>query len=200
MAHTTLQKSARLVGVLALQGGFAPHVRAFQQLGCEVRQVRRPEDLTGLTALAFPGGESTAQRKLIAWANLREPLQELVERGTPILGTCAGLILAAEFGWLNLSVRRNAWGRQIHSFEARADKTSAHGFVDMPLVFIRAPRIQTLGAGVEVLASYQGEPVLVRQGSVVGACFHPELTDALAVHQLVLEGSRALTSGREAVL
>jgi 5'-phosphate synthase pdxT subunit len=164
------------VGVLALQGGFAPHVAALEALGHEAHLVRAPADLDGVEGLVLPGGESTAQRRLLQSSGLAEPLRRSVDRGAAVLATCAGLILAAArtgsadepgFGWLDLTLARNAWGRQVDSFEAIAD-------------------------GVEVRASYQGEPVLVRSGRVVGATFHPELTGDRRVHREAFgEGGRA---------
>jgi 5'-phosphate synthase pdxT subunit len=184
------------VGVLALQGAFEAHARALERLGHAPVLVRLPRDLEGdhgagdggaVDGLVLPGGESTTQLKLIAAFGLREGLDRLVRAGAPVLATCAGLILAARgvthpdqasLGWLDVDVARNAWGRQVESFEATADAG------DLPLVLIRAPRITRVGPGVEVLATFQGEPVLVRQGAIVGATFHPELTDRLDVHRL----------------
>jgi pyridoxal 5'-phosphate synthase pdxT subunit len=175
-----------LVGVLALQGGFANHVEVLAAIGHEPRLVRSAADLDAIEGLVLPGGESTAQRRLIASAHLAEPLARAVERGAAVLATCAGLILAAAhvrpdrpgFAWLDVAVARNAWGRQVDSFEATDDAGA------LPLVFIRAPRIVAVGSSVEVLATLGGEPVLVRQRRVVGATFHPELTDDRAVHAL----------------
>lgn len=189
---------ARRIGVLALQGAFAAHARALEALGHAPVLVRQPRHLEGLAGLVLPGGESTTQLSLLDRLGLWTPLDALVRSGAPVLCTCAGLILAARqvtraaqrsFGWLDVDVARNAWGRQVESFEARADGT------DLPLVLIRAPRITRVGDGVEVLAMLDGEPVLVRQGSVVGATFHPELTARLDVHQAVFGevGARTAT-------
>jgi len=176
----------RAVGVLALQGGFAAHARAIEEIGVRAVLVRRPADLCGADALVLPGGESTAQLRLIDREGLAGPLRAFVASGRPVLATCAGLILAAarvtqpgqpSFGWIDVAVARNAWGRQVASFEATSDD-GAH-----PLLFIRAPRIVEVGAGVLVLATFRGEPVLVRQGLVTGATFHPELTADRAVHR-----------------
>jgi len=184
----------RTVGVLALQGGFAAHARAVHEIGARARLVRRPADLDGADALVLPGGESTAQLGLIDRAGLAGPLSAFVASGRPVLATCAGLILAAarvtqpeqaSFGWIDVTVARNAWGRQVASFEAVSDD-GAH-----PLVFIRAPRIVEVGAGVVVLATFRGEPVLVRQGRVTGATFHPELSDDRAVHREALAAAVA---------
>jgi 5'-phosphate synthase pdxT subunit len=148
--------------------------------------VRYAADLDAIDGLVLPGGESTAQLKLLGDAGLMEPLSAFAA-SHPVLATCAGLILIARtvrdpaqrsFGWLPVSVRRNGWGRQLDSFSARSDEA---GF---PLVFIRAPRIDDVGSA-EVVARYRGEPVLVRAGSIFGATFHPELTGDPAIHRLV---------------
>lgn len=188
---------ARTVGVLALQGGFAAHARAVHEIGAHAVLIRRPADLDGADALVLPGGESTAQLRLIDRAGLAEPLRAFVASGRPVLATCAGLILAAarvtqpeqaSFGWIDVTVARNAWGRQVASFEAVSDD-GAH-----PLVFIRAPRIVEVGAGVLVLATFGGEPVLVRQGLVTGATFHPELSENRAVHRQALAAAIAASA------
>jgi 5'-phosphate synthase pdxT subunit len=161
------------VGVLALQGGFAAHAAALWHLGHLPIEVRSPADLDAgndLGGLVLPGGESTAQAKLIDSAGLGESLDDFARSGRPVLATCAGLILAARRGWLDVEVARNAWGRQVDSFEAVDDSGR------LPLMFIRAPRIRKVGPNVEVLATYRGEPVLVRQGQLTAATFHPELT------------------------
>ena len=174
-----------MVGVLALQGGFAAHVHALREIGCNVREVRTPRDLEGLEGLVLPGGESTTMLRLLG--ELEPALDEFVRAGHPVLATCAGLILAARtvsdpeqrsFGWIDVAVARNAWGRQVDSFSA-ADDAGA------PLVFIRAPRITAQGGDVEVLARFQGEPILVRQGNRYGATFHPELTSDRCLHARV---------------
>lgn len=166
------------IGILALQGGFDPHARALTAAGYTPVLVREAIDLDGLAGLVLPGGESTTQWKLITRHGLGPALAAFARSGRPVLGTCAGLILLARavrnpeqpsFGVLDVAVARNAWGRQLDSFEAPPD-----GGGDA-MVFIRAPRIEAVGEGVEVLATYRGEPVLVRQGSVTGAAFHPEL-------------------------
>ena len=166
------------IGILAVQGDFASHARALEAGGYTAVLVRDARDFDGLDGLVLPGGESTTQWKLIARHGLASALAAFVAGGKPILATCAGLILLAaavrnpeqpSFGWLDVSVARNAWGRQVNSFEAAPD-----GGGD-PMVFIRAPRIEAVGDGVEVLATFRGEPVLVRQGSIVAAAYHPEL-------------------------
>ena len=179
------------VGVLALQGGFAAHARVLGELGHEVVEVRAAEDLSGLDGLVLPGGESTTMLKLLDRHALAEAIDAFVRGGRPILATCAGLILAARevrsppqrsFAWLDVTVARNAWGRQLESFEARSDDGV------LPLVFIRAPRILAWGDGVEVVATVRGEPVLVRQGDRWGATFHPELTTDRRVHATIFGG------------
>jgi pyridoxal 5'-phosphate synthase pdxT subunit len=187
----------RRIGVLALQGAFDAHARALERLGHETRRVRAPRDLEGLDGLVLPGGESTVQLRLLERFGLRDAVDAFVASGAPVLATCAGLILAARevtnpaqpsFGWLDVSVARNAWGRQVESFEAVDDSGQ------LPLVLIRAPRITRVGEGVEVLATLRGEPVLVRQANVTGATFHPELTERLDVHRAALRGG-AVTAG-----
>jgi 5'-phosphate synthase pdxT subunit len=182
------------VGVLALQGGFAAHVAAVRALGHEVRELRSARDLAGIDALVLPGGESSVMLDLLARdPALESGLDALVRGGAPLLATCAGLILSAttvrepaqrSFGWLDVDVRRNARGRQLASSEARDDGDR------YDLVLIRAPRIVHVGPGVEVLATLDGEPVLVRQGQRVGATFHPELGADLAIHALALGDQR----------
>jgi 5'-phosphate synthase pdxT subunit len=153
------------VGVLALQGGFQAHLRASPGS----IEVRAPSDLEHIDGLILPGGESTTQHQLIELGNLRAPLERFVRSGKPVFATCAGLILCARYGWLDVSLRRNAYGRQVHSFTALDDSGTRR------LIFIRAPRIEQVGPKVEVLATYRTEPVLVRSGNVTGACYHPEL-------------------------
>ncbi len=167
----------KTVGVLALQGGFDAHVAALLRAGLYPRLVRSAPDIEGLDGLVLPGGESTVHLRLIGRHGLDGPLRELAARGVPVLGTCAGMILAARtistgqpgFGWLDISVERNGWGRQVDSFEAVDDAGRRR------LIFIRGPRVAAVGPEVEVLATFRGEPVLVRQGNVVGATYHPEL-------------------------
>ena len=174
------------IGVLALQGAFAAHGRMLERLGHEPVWVRTASDLAGIDGLVLPGGESTTHLKLLTSQNLKTPLREWIATGKPILATCAGAILAAKevtpeqesFAWIDITVQRNAWGRQIASFEAVAD--TGH-----PLVFIRAPRIERVGENVDVLASLQGEPIMVKQGNCIAATFHPELTDDDWVHRTV---------------
>ena len=177
--------SAPLIGVLALQGGFEAHARALEQLGARTRIVRVPEDLDGLDGLVMPGGESTTMTLGIEREALAEPLRELVRAGHPTLGTCAGLIMLDRdhLGLLDVTVRRNAFGRQIGSFEVELD------FEGEPLhaIFIRAPWVEEHGDEVEVLAEVDGHPVAVRQGNVLAVAFHPELTEERRLHRWLLD-------------
>lgn len=181
-------RGVRRIGILALQGAFDLHVRAVRELGQDVRLVRMPIDLDGLDALVLPGGESTVQLDLLGRLGLEAPLRALVARGLPVLATCAGLVLAARtvrrpeqrsFGFVDVAVERNAWGRQVDSFEATSDR-------GRELVFIRAPRIVETAPDVEILDTFEGEPVLVRQRNVTCATFHPELTGDRSVHRHAL--------------
>ncbi len=183
------------VGVLALQGDFEAHARTLRQLGAEVTEVRSPDEMDGLDGLVIPGGESTTILKGIATAELEPALRAHHAAGRPILGTCAGLIVCAaeHLGLLDANARRNAFGRQLQSFEA---DLAIAGIGDEPLraVFIRAPWIERHGDGVEVLASYEGHPVAVREGTVLASAFHPELTDDPRFHALFMAMT---TSARE---
>jgi pyridoxal 5'-phosphate synthase pdxT subunit len=171
------------IGVLAVQGNFREHAAMLHRLGAEVVDVRKPEQLDGLDGLVIPGGESTAIGRLIRLYGLEEAIRRF--EGA-VLGTCAGMILLdrEHLGLVDLAVRRNAYGRQVASFEADLDLDGA----DQPLrgVFIRAPRVADAGPGVEVLAELDGEPVLLRDGRILVAAFHPELTDDTRVHELFL--------------
>jgi pyridoxal 5'-phosphate synthase pdxT subunit len=177
--------SSPLIGVLALQGGFEAHAKALEEVGARTRVVRVPADLDGLDGLVMPGGESTTMTLGVEREELAEPLREFVRGGRPVLGTCAGLIMLDRdhLGVLDVAVRRNAFGRQVGSFEAELD------FEGQPLhaVFIRAPWVEDLGGEVEVLAEVDGHPVAVRQGNVVAVAFHPELTDERRLHRWLLE-------------
>ena len=185
------------VGVLALQGAFREHCEVLDALGIECVEVRVPEHLGGIDALILPGGESTTMTRLLDTSGLRAPLTDLLRDGLPALGTCAGLILVAvevldgradqvPLGVLDVTVRRNAYGRQRDSFEADLAVAGLAG-PSFPGVFIRAPVVERVGAEVEVLAEYAGEPVLVRGRSVWGTTFHPELSGDLRVHQRFLQ-------------
>ena len=174
-----------LIGVLALQGGFEAHSKALEELGARTRVVRTSSDLDGLDGLVIPGGESTTMTLGIEREQLADPLRDFVRSGRPTLGTCAGLIMLDRdhLGLLDIGVRRNAFGRQVSSFEAELD------FEGEPLhaVFIRAPWVEHVGDDVEVLAEVDGHPVAVRQGNVLAVAFHPELTDERRLHRWLLE-------------
>jgi 5'-phosphate synthase pdxT subunit len=184
------------IGVLALQGAFREHAAVLRELGAGVTEVRLPEELDGLDGLVIPGGESTAILRLAGLYGLDDAIRSF--RG-PILGTCAGMILLDRdhLGLADLEVDRNAYGRQVRSFEA--DVELAEDPVPLRGVFIRAPRIRSLGGDVEVLGELEGDPVLVRDGRLLLAAFHPELTDDRRVHQrfleLVREGQHSRSPG-----
>jgi pyridoxal 5'-phosphate synthase pdxT subunit len=172
------------IGVLAVQGNFREHVSMLRRLGAEPVEVRKPQQLDDLDGLVIPGGESTAIARLVRLYGLEEAIRAF-ER--PVFGTCAGMILLdrLHLGLLDLEVSRNAYGRQVASFEADLQLAGD----DEPLrgVFIRAPRVAEVGPEVEVLAELDGEPVLLRQGRVLVAAFHPELTDDTRVHERFLD-------------
>jgi pyridoxal 5'-phosphate synthase pdxT subunit len=177
------------VGVLALQGGFAAHASILRSLGAEVREVRTPEDLDGLDGLVLPGGESTTMTLGIEREGLGDPLRELVRAGTPVLGTCAGLIMLdrSHLGVLDVRAERNAFGRQVHSFETDLEILGD----PVRAVFIRAPWIAEAGDEVEVLAEVDGHPVAVRQGTMLAVSFHPELAGDDTLHRRLLEAIAA---------
>ena len=172
------------IGVLAVQGNFREHAAVLRRLGADVVEVRKPEELEGLDGLVIPGGESTAIQRLIDVYGLDEPLTRF--QG-PLFGTCAGMILLDRdhLGLLDVALARNAFGRQVASFEADVELEGD----DVPLtgVFIRAPRVAEAGPSVEILARLGGEPVLVRQGRILAASFHPELTADTRVHERFLQ-------------
>lgn len=184
----------RRFGILALQGAFSAHAESLAAIGVDACEVRTPSDLADVDALLMPGGESSTMSQLLESSGLFESIDSRIKSGMPVFGTCAGLILLStsiidgrrdqrSFGALDVTVRRNAFGRQVDSFESELDSTIG------PIlgVFIRAPRIEHVGPEVEVLASYRDEPVLVRKGSVLGATFHPELSGDARVHQYFVE-------------
>jgi 5'-phosphate synthase pdxT subunit len=186
------------VGVLALQGDFEAHQKALERAGADAVQVRTAEELENIDALVIPGGESTTMLKLLNFMGLKEPLRRFVNE-KPVFGTCAGAILLAKdvrnpsqesFGVVDLTVERNAYGRQIDSrvaqIEPNAEFQRRAGAGDVEAVFIRAPIIRRTGPGVRILAQYDGDPVLVEQGRHLIATFHPELTDDARVHKLFL--------------
>jgi pyridoxal 5'-phosphate synthase pdxT subunit len=178
---------APLIGVLAIQGGFEAHRRVLERLSAQVREVRVVADLSGLEGLVIPGGESTAIELGVQREGLREPLRALATAGTPVLGSCAGMIMLdrAHLDVMDMLAARNAFGRQTASFEADLDM---RGLVGGPLrgVFIRAPWIAQHGPGVEILAEVDGHAVAARQASLLAVAFHSELTDDDRVHELFL--------------
>ena len=187
-----------LVGVLALQGGFEAHERVLGRLGAQVRELRVPADLDGLDGLVIPGGESTTMSLGLEREGLSEPLRELARDGLPVLGSCAGLIVLDRdhLGAMDIRARRNAFGRQIQSFEADLE---LRGLSDGPLrgIFIRAPWIEEYGEQVEILAEIDGHPVAVRQGRMLAVAFHSELSGDDRVHRLFLEDVRAYAGGAD---
>jgi pyridoxal 5'-phosphate synthase pdxT subunit len=181
------------VGVLALQGDFEAHQRALKRAGAEAVEVRSAADLNNVQGLVIPGGESTTMMKLLADENLLEPLREFGSR-RPIFGTCAGAILLASqvanppqasLGLMDIEVERNGYGRQLDSRIARLEPQGLEG--ELEAVFIRAPIIRRVGEKAHVLATYDGDPVLVEQGRHLAATFHPELTEDPRVHRMFLE-------------
>lgn len=179
-------------GVLALQGDFREHAKAFADAGATPIEVRTPEDLSRVECLAIPGGESTTISKLARSAELVEPIVERANAGMPILGTCAGMIVMAKrvvgleplLDLVDITVRRNAYGRQVDSFEADVEVEG----VDHPVrgVFIRAPVVDEVGEDVRVLAEHEGRPVVLEQGNLVVASFHPELVGETRLHEYLL--------------
>jgi 5'-phosphate synthase pdxT subunit len=186
-----------VVGILALQGDFAAHARMLRELGAAPREVRVPADLDGLDGLVIPGGESTTMTLGIERERLAEPLRELAGRGTPLFGTCAGLIMLDRdhLGLLDLRAERNAFGRQVRSFEADLEIAGVDGG-PVRAVFIRAPWVAEHGEGVEVLATVDGHPVAVREGDRLAISFHPELSGETRLHAHFLELVRARLTAR----
>jgi 5'-phosphate synthase pdxT subunit len=180
-----------LVGVLALQGDFQAHARMLRELGADVREVRTPADLEGLDGLVIPGGESTTMTLGIEREGLAAPLRELAASGTPVLGTCAGMIMLdrAHLGLMDTVCERNAFGRQIRSFEADLEIPGIDG-PPVRAVFIRAPWIAEHGEGVEILAEVDGHPVAARQDDLLVISFHPEIAGENRVHELFLRDVR----------
>jgi len=181
------------IGILSLQGGVEEHIKAIIACGAETIEIKGAEQLKGIDALILPGGESTTMRLLSKPRGLLNELRRAVKSGMPVFGTCAGTILLAKnagkgkglVGAMDICVERNAYGRQVDSFEAAL---GIKGFgKKFPGVFIRAPEIRSVGRGVEVLSKFDGKPVLVRQGNMLAATFHPELSDDLRIHRIFLE-------------
>jgi 5'-phosphate synthase pdxT subunit len=177
-----------VVGVLALQGDFEAHARVLRELGATPREVRVASDLEGLDALIVPGGESTVMTLGVEREGLAAPLRELVAAGTPVLGTCAGLILLdrEHLDAMDIRARRNAFGRQVRSFEADLQIAGVDGG-PVRAVFIRAPWIEEHGDEVEILAEVDGHPVAAREGNVLVLAFHPELGDDPRLHRMLLD-------------
>jgi pyridoxal 5'-phosphate synthase pdxT subunit len=182
------------IGILALQGDYAAHAAALRRAGSESFEARTAEDIESARAMILPGGESTVMGSLLLRFGLMDTLVRRIREGMPVLGTCAGLILLASriegrrqpgIGLLDVGVKRNAYGTQIDSFREEIE-TSIPGANRLEAVFIRAPKITSVGPGVEILASCRGDPVLVRQGRIIGAAFHPELNPDAAVHRWFL--------------
>ncbi len=185
-----------IVGVLALQGAFQAHIDKLTDLGADAREVKRPEHLDSVDALVMPGGESTTMSMLLESSELFDPIADRLDDGMPVFGTCAGLILLStdiedgrpdqrSFGRLDITVKRNGYGRQVESFETDIETTVTNEPVHA--VFIRAPRIMRIGEDVDVLAEARGDAVLVRSGNALGAGFHPELSSSSEIHRLFLE-------------
>lgn len=192
-----MRRTARpTVGVLALQGAFREHRLAFERLGADVVEVRLARQLAGVAGLVIPGGESTTMAKLMAAYGFDDAIPEFVSAGGVVWGTCAGAIALAtdivanpdqpRLGLIDITVDRNAYGRQVASFEANVEVKGLNGAVHV--LFIRAPRIVRTGPRVEVLARYDGEPVLVRSGAVMAGVFHSELSGDDRIHALFLDG------------
>jgi pyridoxal 5'-phosphate synthase pdxT subunit len=185
-----------LIGVLALQGGFEAHERMLSSLGAGTREVRVPSDLDGLDGLVVPGGESTTMTLGIAREGLAEPLRELAARGTPIMGSCAGLIMLDRdhLGVMDMRAERNAFGRQIRSFEA---DVQLHGIKGPPIrgIFIRAPWIADRGPAVEILGEVDGHPVAARQDRTIAVAFHAELGDDDRLHRMFLDWVQQASAG-----
>ncbi len=188
------------IGVLAIQGGFAAHVKHLGSVGATGLEVRLPADLVGIDGLILPGGESTTITMGLDQYGLADPIRELAASGVPVLGTCAGMILAdrQHLGLIDITTRRNAFGRQLASFEDEIELAGVGG-PPFTAVFIRAPWVEDLGDGVEVLAEIQGHPVAVRQGNVSAFSFHPELTADDRLHAWFVDACRSRISPRSVI-
>jgi len=187
-----------VIGVLALQGDFEAHAQLLRSLGAEPREVRVPSELGGLDGLIIPGGESTVMELGIEREGLAEPLRDLHAREVPILGTCAGLIMLDRdhLGLMDVRARRNAFGRQLNSFECDLEVVGLNS-EPVRAVFIRAPWIEEPGPGVEVLAEVDGHPVAAREGTLLAVAFHPELSGDGRLHAWLLEAAGASRNGDE---
>ncbi len=192
-------ETGELVGVLALQGDFEAHAAMLRALGAEVREVRTPADLDGLDGLVIPGGESTTMSLGIEREGLAAPLRDLVRAGTPVLGTCAGMIMLdrEHLGLMDAVCERNAFGRQVRSFEADLEIPGVEGG-PVRAVFIRAPWMAEHGDGVDVLAAVDGHPVAARQDNMLVISFHPEIAGEDRVHRLFLRDVQARAEAQPA--
>lgn len=186
----------KTVGVLTIQGDFDAHRKLLQRLAVAVRPVLNKRDLDAVDALVIPGGESTTISKGMQRLGLYEPLRKRIEKGLPVLGTCAGAILLSRevenhavpvLGVLDVTSIRNAYGTQVNSFSATLNGTADEGLEGLRCIFIRAPRLKSPGPEVKVLAQVDGNPVFVQQGNVLATTFHPELADDIRVHARLLE-------------
>jgi 5'-phosphate synthase pdxT subunit len=197
IASPVVSRSALTIGVLAVQGDVREHVRVLTSLGAQAHGIRRPTELTDLDGLVIPGGESTTMDKLVRAFDLFDPLRALIAGGLPVYGSCAGMIMLADriaegrpdqqtLGGLDITVRRNAFGRQVDSFEEDIDFVGLDGG-PVRAVFIRAPWVEDAGDGVDVLARAAGRIVAVRQGALLATSFHPEVTGDARVHELFVE-------------
>lgn len=188
-----------VIGVLALQGDFEAHASVLRALDATPKRVRTPKDLEGIDGLILPGGESTVMTLGIEREGLAEPLRDLIAAGTPTLGTCAGMILLdrEHLGLLDIEVERNAFGRQLASFETDLDIPELGGDTPLRAVFIRAPRLPEPAGGVEVLAAIDGHPVAIRQGHILAVAFHPELTGDARVHAWLVDQVRQRAEQKE---
>ena len=196
MVRVSQSKSTRVVGVLALQGAFNSHTKVLDSIGVSTQEIRTPQDLVSVDALVMPGGESTTMSQLLESYELFEPIKKLIREGLPVFGTCAGMILLANkiidgrddqlsFGAIDIEVQRNAYGRQIDSFEADINVKS---FVSsFHAVFIRAPRIVKADGAVEILAEFGDDIVLAKQKNVLVASFHPELSPDKRIHEMFVK-------------
>jgi 5'-phosphate synthase pdxT subunit len=188
-----------LVGVLALQGDFEAHERALERLGASVREVRTVGDLDGIDGLVIPGGESTTMTLGVQREGLGEPIATLVGDGLPVLGSCAGLIMldSAHLGLMDIRAQRNAFGRQINSFEVDLDVAGLRGGA-VRAVFIRAPWIAEHGEDVEILAAVDGHPVAAREGRILAVAFHSEIAEDDRLHEMLLDWARSFSAERRA--
>jgi len=197
IASPVVSRSALTIGVLAVQGDVREHVRVLTSLGAQAHGIRRPTELSDLDGLVIPGGESTTMDKLVRAFDLFDPLRALIAGGLPVYGSCAGMIMLADriaegrpdqqtLGGLDITVRRNAFGRQVDSFEEDIEFVGLDGG-PVRAVFIRAPWVEDAGDGVDVLARAAGKIVAVRQGALLATSFHPEVTGDTRVHELFVE-------------